>query len=275
MRYQFAAVLLIAITPVAHSKDLGVLYGEPTPAFAMYAAQPAFAAGKCVSAGYTEDVKGAAAFVKDFEWGLTLRVYRKKDPDFVRELDSLLRRYADAWNVATPDARREFCEGFNREIVLKKGSYFKWISPLGYFRSKFSPRTEAADARIKRYLAVASVAGVAASTAAAVSAANDAVSSAKAGEFAVSNQQMQISHGFNQLGGAMNGVAAVSVSEANRAESVLEHEAADGFVRILRCPVVDHFFSYSAPVESSIWTTYQQVSVPCRDFVASDLGAAK
>ena len=123
-------------------------------------------------------------------------------------------------------------------------------------------------------MVIASVAGIAASTAASVTAANDAVSSAKAGEFALSNQQMQIARGFNQLGGAMNGVSADSLIGANSAASVLALEDADGVVRIIRCPVIDHFFSYAAPAESPIWITYQQVSMPCRDFVASDLPTA-
>ena len=113
----------------------------------------------------------------------------------------------------------------------------------------------------------------------AVSSSKDAVSSAKAGNFARSNQQLEssnhlmgVSRDFGQVAGAVANVAATPANvNYNVLTSVLEEKNPDGTLRIVRCPVVDHFYSYSAPVESAVWTTYQRVSMLCRDPAPADL----
>jgi hypothetical protein len=264
--------LLIAFATQGNTKDLGIFNGEPTPALAMYAAQISFAADRCVAEGFTADAKGAASLVKYFDRVVQLRLYKKKDPDFVRNLESFLDNYSAAWNTADQDIRRNFCGGLNGEIAVKSEGFFRWITPVEYFRRKFSPLSLAAAERQRKLAGAASVMGVVATTAATVSAGHDAVSSAKVGDWFTSNQLMALSTGFNQLGWAFVGTSAIAPPEsANAAASVLEEMRSDGTLRVVRCPVVDHFFSYSAPIDSPIWVTYQNVSVPCRDFVESDL----
>jgi hypothetical protein len=265
------ATLLVAASMSAAGKDLGMFNGEPTPALAMYAAQTAFAADQCVSAGLTADAKGAASFVKYFDRGIQLRLYKKKDEEFVRNLELFLNNYATSWNAASEESHRNFCDGFSGDIAVKNGGFFGWMMPLNYFRNKFSPISEKSAKRQRKYAGIASVVGAVATTAATVSAGQDAVSSAKVGDWTTSNQQMALSRSFNQLGGAFVATAGSVPDGANAATSVLEEKTADGRTRISRCPVVDHFFSFAAPVESSFWAVYQSVSMPCRDLVASDL----
>lgn len=248
-----------------------MFYGEPTPALAMYAAQTQFASDKCVSEGLTEDVKGAASFLKYFNRGIQLRLYSKKDTEFVANLSTYLTKYGEAWNTSKKGARRKFCSDFNSDITAKNEGYFRWFMPVTYFRTKFSPISEAAGKRKRKLAVIASVAGGVATTSAGFSAGHDAVSSAKAGDFATSNQQMAESRSINQLGLALVRSGTATPEDANELTSVLEEKKPDGTVRIVRCPVVDHFFSFSTPIESTIWTTYQKVSMACRDLVASDL----
>jgi len=265
------ATLLVAAPMSVAGKDLGMFNGEPTPALAMYAAQTAFAADKCVSTGLTADAKGAASFVKYFNRGIQLRLYKKKDEEFVRNLELFLDKYLASWSSASEESRRSFCDGFNNEIAVKRDGFFRWMMPLNYFRYKFSPISEASAKRQRKLAGIASVVGAVATTAATVSAGQDAVSSAKMGDWATSNQQMALSRSFNQLGGAFVATAGSMPEGADAAASVLEEKTADGRTRIFRCPVVDHFFSFAAPVESPLWSTYQSVSLPCRDLLASDL----
>lgn len=263
--------LAISTSPPAASKDLGMFNGEPTPALAMYAAQTSFAADRCVSAGLVADAKGAASFVKYFNRGIQLRLYMQKDEEFEKNVQLFLGNYATAWSNASEESRQSFCNGFASEIADKNGGFLGWMMPLNYFRYKFSPISESSAERARRLASIASVVGAVATTAATVSAGQDAISSAKSGDWSASNQQMALSRSFTQLGGAYVALAGAAPEGANNAASVLEIKTADGRTRISRCPVIDHFFSFAAPVDSPIWTVYQKVSMPCRDFVATDL----
>ena len=120
------ATLLVVAPMSAVGKDLGMFNGEPTPALAMYAAQTTFAAGQCVSAGMTADAKGAASFVKYFDRGIQLRLYKEKDEEFVRNLDLFLGNYAVSWNAASEESRRSFCDGFSSDIAVKSDGFFSW-----------------------------------------------------------------------------------------------------------------------------------------------------
>lgn len=267
--------LLITFSSPGNARDSGNLKGDPTPAMAMYAAQTTFAAEKCVTDGFTADEKGAASLVKYFNRVARIRLYNKKHPDFVRNLESFLDTYSVAWSTADGGTRQKFCSGFNDEIAVKSEGLIPWVTPIEYFRRQFSPPSLADAERLRRLASFAtalSAVATTASAAASISAGQDAVSSAKAGDFSASNQSMATSKSFTQLGAGFVDISAlVGYEGANAAASVLEEQRSDGTVRIVRCPVVDHFFSYSAPVDSPIWLDYQKVSMPCRDFEESDL----
>ena len=265
------AIFLVATSFSADGKDLGMFNGEPTPALAMYAAQTAFAAEQCVSSGLTTDAKGAANFVKHFNRGIQLRLYRKKDEEFVRNLELFLNNSATSWNAADDQSRRAFCDGFSNEIAVKREGLISWMAPLNYFRNKFSPISEASAERARKFVGIASLVGAVATTAATVSAGQDGVSSAKIGDWTTSNQEMALSRNFNQLGGAFVTTAGTIPEGATAAASFLVEEIPDGRIQIFRCPVVDHFFSFPQPIDSPIWIRYQNVSMPCRDLKASDL----
>ena len=262
-----------------NASDFGNLEGDPTPAMAMYAAQIRFSAEKCVAEGFTADVKGVASLVKYFDRVARLRLYEKKNPDFARNLESFMGNYSAAWNTADQDTRQTFCSGFNDELAVKNDGLFRWVTPIEYFRRQFSPPSLADIERQRKLAGLASVLSAAATTAtaaASISAGRDAVSAAKVGDWSGSNHLMTTSRDFNQLGAAFVRVSAVTAPEgANAAASVLEEQRSDGTVRIVRCPVVDHFFSYSASINSPTWRTYQKVSMPCRDFKESDLEHAE
>ena len=267
--------LFIIFSSPGNARDSGNLKGDPTPAMAMYVAQTTFAAEKCVAERFTVDGKGAASLVKYFNRVARLDLYKKKHPDFVESLEAFLGTYSAAWNGADQGTRGNFCSRFNAEIAAKKSEgLFAWVTPIEYFRRQFSPPSIADAERLRRLAVFASVLSAVATTAtaaASVSAGEDAVSLAKAGDFSASNQSMDQSRGFLQLGKEfIDRSALIDFEGANAAASVLEEQRSDGTVRIVRCPVVDHFFSYSAPIESPIWLHYQKVSMPCRDFEESD-----
>lgn len=267
--------LFIVFASPGNAKDLGNFEGDPTPALAMYAAQVGFAAEKCVAQGFTTDAKGAASVVKYFARVVRLDTYRKKHPDFDGNLNLFLGNYLVAWNAADRADRQSFCDGFNDEIAVKSDGLFRWITPIEYFRRQFSPPSSADIERQRRLAVFSSVLGAAATVATAaatVSAGHDSISAAKAGDFSTSNQLMDTSTDFSRQSATFLDTSATAIPKgANAAASVLEETRSDGTVRIIRCPVVDHFFNYSAPISSPIWLTYQKVSIPCRDFMESDL----
>ena len=158
--------------------------------------------------------------------------------------------------------------------LQKAGGLFAWVTPIEYFRRQFSPPSFADAERLRKLASFASVLSAVATTAtaaASISAGKNAVSLAKAGDFSASNQSMAESSDFVQLGAKFVDIPALNdFKGANSAASVLEEQRSDGTARIVRCPVVDHFFSYSAPIESPVWLYYQRVSMPCRDFEESD-----
>lgn len=272
--FLIAAGLLFVPPAWLNAKDLGMFNGEPTPALAMYAAQTQFASDKCVSEGLTKDAKGAANFLKYFNRGIQLSLYRKKDAEFVANLNTYLSMYNSAWDASEPKIHQQFCNDFGTDIDSKSGGFIRWMTQLNYFRNKFSPISDASEKRRQKMALFASAAGGAVTTAGGFAAGHDAVSSAKAGDFAKSNLQMAEMRNINQLGLALVKSAPDMSSHANELTSVLEEKNPDGTVQIVRCAVVDHFFSFSAPLKSTIWTTYQRVSMACRDPIASDLRRA-
>lgn len=266
-------VLPIALAEGVAATDLGMFDGEPSPALAMYAAQVNFAENECIASGFVRDGKDLAKFVKYFNNGTQLRRYQSKAVDFALSFDASSATYRSAWQQADQVVRAKFCEGFAADIAKKKSQgFFHWAAAIGYFRDKFSPLSEASAKRKRRIGSVVAVVGGVAATAATLSAGEDAVSSAKAGDWTTSNQQMAASRSFIQTGAALGRFPAHSADSvaAGPLVSVFEEPAPGGTSRIVRCPVVDHFSNYSAPSDSPIWLTYQSVSVTCRDPKPSD-----
>lgn len=247
------------------AKDLGMFYGEPTPALAMYVAQVNFAVDKCVSQGYIQDTKGAERLLKHFNNGVQLRKYKEKDEGFSANLASFMSNYSNAWENATQENHRNFCGGLHADLLTKNQSFLNWAVAIDYFRTRLSPITEESANRKRKIAGVLSVVGAAATTAATISAGTDSVSSAKAGDWTRSNQQMAASRSFNQAGAAFASAAPSAVTTSPLL-SVLEENG-----QVVRCPVIDHFFGYAAPSDNAIWSTYQSVSVRCRDPLPSDV----
>jgi len=248
--------------------------GDPTPALAMYAAQTRFAADTCVSGGSAIEEKEASIFLKDFNKAILLKWFDKSNPKFAADVRSFYTNYDSAWGASSQEIRQQFCSSFRMDISSRneEGSRH-WRSAVSYFRGKFSPLSDEAVDRLRKMDRIAStlsVVGTVASTVASVSAAGDSVSSARSGDWTTSNQQMAASRNFNQVAGAMANLAADQSPNAETV-SVLELESEDGTLRVVRCPVVEHFLRYQDPIDSATWTTYQQISLSCRDPVPADL----
>ena len=266
-RHLILALSLFAFPCHLSAKDLGRLYGEPTPALAMFVAQVNFAVDKCVSHEYIQDTKGAERLLKHFNGGIQLRKYKKDDDAFPANLATFTDYYNSAWGSSTQESREQFCKGLSADILTKNQGFFRWVNTIEYFRTKFSPITEESANRARKIAGVLSVVGTAATTAASISASTDSVSSAKAGDWATSNQQMAASNYFNQAGAAFSSSAPSAITAGSSPLwSVLE----EGDGQIVRCPVVDHFFSFSAPSDNLIWSTYQSVTIICRDPLPTD-----
>lgn len=270
--------LLLALPGEVAAKDLGMFDGEPSPALAMYAAQVNFAENECLANDLVQDGNDAAKFLKYFNNGTQLRHYQKKAEDFAQSFNASSSNYRSAWQRADQADRAKFCEGFAADIAKKKSlGFFRWATAIGYFRAKFSPLSELAAKRKRKIGSVVSVVGAVASTAATLSAGADAVSSAKAGNWTTSDQQMAASRAFSQTGLALGSFSAHSAAPvvAGPLVSVFEERTPSGEIQIVRCPVVDHFSNYSAPSDSPIWLTYQSVSIRCRDPTPSDTQAVR
>ena len=254
------------------TNDLGLFNGVPTPALAMYAAQISFAEDRCVSDGLTTDVNGAAQLLKYFNRGIRLSVYMKKDTEFVNNFNRFVANYRLVWDSSGRKSKEIFCEGFSDEIITRNKHWFQWQMPLNYFRYTFSPPSER-SLRIARRIAItATIAGGVAGTAAQVSSGEDAISSAKKGNISTSNQQMAMSRNYGQVTTGIVGVGQGALGSVRDRPliSVFDSDGSDGQRHVVRCPVVDHFYSYSAPVHSDIWITYQRVSMICREPTAEE-----
>lgn len=249
-----------------------MFYGEPTPMLAMLAAQTNFAVSQCIDSGLTGDAKGAAKFQKYFNNSIGLRTLQAKDPDFVKNYGVFYANYESGWNNSNPDTRTRFCGHFASDISARKDlGFIRWAQAVQYFRFKLSPISEESEARRKKILAFASVAGALITTAASVSAGEDSVASAKSGDFSTSNQQMATARAFNQIGWAINGMASNSSATLIALSSVLDEKLSDGTVRIVPCPITNHFLRYAELSDSSVWSTYQIISMRCRDLTELDL----
>jgi hypothetical protein len=269
---QLLCAFFLSLSGGINAKDLGMFNGEPTPALAMYAAQVRFAADRCVNTGFVQDSDSSAKVLKYFNRGIQLRLYLKKDEEFASNYETFYSTYIAAWDGAIDAVRRKFCDGYSAEIAARESEgWLDWAIPLNYLRSKFSPITEESRRRADKIAAFASVAGAALTATAGISAAEDAVSSAKAGNLDTSNRQMAASRQINQTGFALVDMAAPSDESHIELISVLETISSEGQTHIVSCPVTDHFFKYAAPVTATVWTTYQRVSVKCRDPISGDL----
>lgn len=255
------------------AKDLGMFYGEPTPALAMLAAQTKFADEKCIAEGFVTNMTSAAKLKRMYKNLLATEIYKKKDEEYAANLDAMYDKYDSAWGMASQESRAAFCDGYKSDMAKRDDGFIRWATPIQYMKAKLSPLTEEARNRQQKWAAIASVAGVVATSAASISAGNDALSSARAGNWNTSNAQMALSRDFIDVGSYFADNSALSASNAISSElvSVLEVTGADGATRIVRCPVIDHFYRYSAPIDSPIWMTYQTASVDCRDPTPADL----
>ena len=262
------ATLLLIANNSADAKDLGLFYGEPTPAYALYIAQTNFAAEKCTSAGLIRDMKRSERFIKQFNNLTESKTYAKRDEEFAANVDLFLSNYNIAWEAANQDVRERFCNSYNDDIAAKKLS--KFASQVYYFRYIFSPKTEASLARARKWINILSIASAVATTSATISAGRDSVSAAKAGDWNQSNQLMAESRNFNAIGTSMVAATGLSLESMQDAPliSVLDQPSAGA--GIIRCPTVDHFFSYQVPINSPFWTTYMSVQLPCRPPSPSD-----
>lgn len=269
-----AIAALLTITPLAGAKDLGLFYGEPTPAYAMYIAQANAAAENCTAVGLIREEKASSKFMKHFNNGTEVSAYTKKDEAFAERYQTFQATYQAAWDAATPDVRDRFCGAYNDDVAGKEAKgIFKFAPQIMYFRFTFSPKTEESLARARKWINILSVGTTIATTSATISSGRDSVAAAKAGDWNASNQLMAQSRSFNQVGAgvvAMNNAAQGAAIEPP-VMAVMEEQGTDGTMRIVPCPVVDHFFNYMAPSESPVWTTYMSVHMACRSPVAGDL----
>lgn len=253
-----------------------MFYGEPTPALAMWGAQSKFATDKCLSEGLIEDVKGAEIIRKTFDGNM--RKYWD-DEEVAAAVNLFYAKYSAAWERSAPEVRAAFCDGLRQEIAARG---FWWGSSLAHIRGNFSPISEKSAKRSRGIVALLSVIPAAASVAAAndaVSASKAAAASAQAGSFNTSNQQlahsnqlMALSRDFGDVSAAASNVASDSINlNSDELTSVMDEIGPDGTKRVVRCPVVDHFYSYTAPAESPIWSQYHRLVMKCRTPRASDL----
>lgn len=269
-----AVAALFTVTPLAGAKDLGLFYGEPTPAYAMYIAQANAAAENCTAAGLIREEKASTKFMKHFNNGTEVSAYTKKDEAFAERYRALQATYKAAWEGATADVRERFCGAYNDDVARKEEKgLFKFAPQLMYYRFTFSPKTEESLARARKWSNILSVGSAIATTSATISAGRDSVAAAKAGDWGASNQLMAESRNFNQAGASVfamnNAVQGAAIEPPLMA--VMDEQGADGTMRVVRCPVVDHFFNYMSPSESPVWTTYMSVHMACRNPVAGDL----
>lgn len=278
-KFFLAIALFINLLPSSIcAKDLGIHYGVPTPALAMYAAQTKFAINQCIADGLIDNAKGAASFQKFFDRGIFLSGYKEKDEEFVENYNTFLANYAAAWSSGSSEQRLNFCDALNGEIEFKSKRFSglklsRWFGQILYFRDKFSPLSEMSLERQKKMQKIASVlsfVSAAATTTASISASHDAIVSAKSGDWTASMQKMDMSRSFNQVGESMILSGSLSTTISSQVTSVLEVGMVGAKLKIARCPVIDHFYGFSAPIESSVWITYQNVWMPCRDPRPSD-----
>jgi hypothetical protein len=268
------AATAIIFAAHAEAKDLGLFYGEPTPAYAMYIAQVNSAAENCASAGMLREKKDAAKFLKHFNNGTEVAVYNKKDEAFAESYRNMQANYKTAFNAASTKVREGFCNSYNSDVADKEGKgLFKFAPQVMYYRYTFSPKSEESLARARKWINILSVGSAVATTSATISAGRDSVAAAKVGDWDSSNQLMAQSRAFNEAGSGI--VALGSASQPLPSEApliaVTEQLEPDGSMRVIRCPVVDHFFSFTAPVVSPVWTTYMSVHMACRNPVPDDL----
>ena len=109
--------MLMASLPLG-AKDLGIFYGEPMPAYAMYAAQVNFAAVACADSQLVNQSKSLSTFIKHFNNRSEFSRYRKMDPEFDASVARLDRVYASAWLNATSDQKQIFCGGLQKDATV-------------------------------------------------------------------------------------------------------------------------------------------------------------
>ena len=255
---EMTLLMLMTSVPLG-AKDLGIFYGEPMPAYAMYAAQVNFAAVACADSQLVNQSKSLSTFIKHFNNRSEFSRYRKMDPEFDASVARLDRVYASGWLNATSEQKEIFCGGLQKDATAYEAMSWRQRSYLTVFRTQFSPVSEVSRERQRRIVGGLSLVGAVASTAASVTAANDSLSSAKAGDWATSNQQMATSREIQQVGFALTTAGRSAIPSPFPAVLDLPDGA------VVSCPVTDHFSRYDAPPEDPIWTTYQQVAVLCRD----------
>lgn len=264
-------VLVLAIgSSHLHAKDLGMTYGQTTPAFAMYLAQMKFANDRCVTSGLTKDVDSAKLLTKRFGNITSASVYSKKDEEFPALIERFHSYYDNAWNSSDQASREAFCAGFDREVAQCREGCLRWAMPILYLRKQLTPLSKDASDRAKSLASIASTVGVVASSAANISASNQSLSSAKAGDFGGASQALAEGQAWGQFASVAGAAGATAVRE-RIVTSVLEVEEADGRVTVVSCPVIDHFSQFDAPPEAGIWLTYHPVSARCRDVTAADI----
>jgi hypothetical protein len=267
-------IAMLSLCPVAAAKDLGLFYGEPTPAYAMYVAQANAAAEQCAAAGLIRDQKRSARFLRHFNNSTEYERYAAKDESFGANYETFRANYQAAWAAAPQDTRERFCAAYNGDVGAKEQKgLFKFAPQVMYFRTTFSPKTPESLARARTWAGILSITSAVLTSAATVSSARDSVTAAKAGDWETSNRLMAASRNFNEAGA--NFVAAANAAVPSMPDapliSVLEDKDENGQPRLIRCPVIDHFFSFAAPPGSPIWTHYMSVHMPCRDPLATDV----
>ncbi|GGK15216.1 hypothetical protein [Luteimonas terricola] len=259
------AIFLLLSNSSVEAKDLGLFYGEPTPAYALYIAQTNFATENCAAAGLVRDQKQSERFLRHFNNATESRRYAKKDEAFAANQNLFLSNYKVAWEAGTHELHERFCNSYNDDIAAKQ-SLSKFAEQVLYFRFIFSPKTEESLARARKWISVLSVVSAVATTSATISAGRDSVAAAKAGDWDTSNELMAQSRDFNTIGAATVAASGLSLESMQDAPliSVLDQPKAGAGSGVIRCPTVDHFFRYQAPADSPLWTTYMSVHLPCR-----------
>ena len=243
--------------PSLSAKDLGIFYGEPTPSFALFYAQYPFAAEACTAAGLVAPSETMEKMVKhaiNFS-----KHHFKKDPELAQLRDRYAASYAAAWDQAAADTRRAFCDALQADVAMYARVTWR-ASPFGFYNLHLSPMSDAAKKRQRMIAGGLSLVGAAAATAGSVAASNDGLAAAKAGDFTQGAQLAGEAQDINAIGTAL---AATSQPEGGPPAFPPVTDGADGVVR--PCPVSEHFAQVDAPGDSSFWTTYQPVTIQCRN----------
>ena len=147
-----AATLCACLLPFCAAAKGDSVFGTPTPALVIYAAQLGFAHDACAEAGMAGDAKASDTFIKNaVERGLQTAYYTDHVAEFGPALATYTQRHREAWATMAPAERQAFCVGYRGDVDWSAGTWrLPVIQKSDAFRSRFSPPSQQQIDRAKK-----------------------------------------------------------------------------------------------------------------------------